>query len=203
MSVLRPAQPTHTDAQAFAALYQMATFNMMQGYLGPQAYDILARLFVLPQHEHSYDLTTFALEDGIPAGLLMGYTTDAHALMGGRTLMLYARYGFFGLLRGLPMIVTTRPLSAVTGHMPPNAYYIKGLAVDPVHRRKGIAAHLMQHAEALARQAWCTQMVLDVRTMNDGAIAFYEACGYQKTAQTPTVLYQGEEFGFYRMEKGV
>ena len=56
---------------------------------------------------------------------------------------------------------------------------------------------------ALARQAGCTQILLDVRTMNEGAIAFYEACGYRKIAQTPTVTYKGEAYGFYRMEKGV
>jgi ribosomal protein S18 acetylase RimI-like enzyme len=201
MSTLRRAQPDASDAQAFAKLYRMATINMMEGYLGPQAYQILARLFLLPNHEHSYDLTTFAIEDGAPAGLLMGYTTEEHERMGGRTLMLYARYGFFGLLRGIPMILNMRPLRAVTATMPPNAYCIKGIAVDPAHRRKGIAAQLMQHAEDLARQADCTQMVLDVRTMNEGAIAFYEACGYQKAAQTPTVTYKGEDYGFYRMEK--
>lgn len=203
MAFLRPARPTTSDSEAFAALYQMATFNMMQGYLGPNAYRILAQIFLLPGHEHSYDLTTFAVIGGVPAGLLMGYTTAAHEKMASRTLLLYARYGLFGLLRGLPMILKMRPLSAVTGHMPPNAYYIKGMAVDPEQRRKGIAGSLMQHADEQARQAGCTQMVLDVRTMNEGAIAFYEACGYKKTAQTPSITHHGEVFGFLRMEKAL
>jgi ribosomal protein S18 acetylase RimI-like enzyme len=199
--VLRSARPTTSDSDSFASLYQMATFNMMQGYLGVHAYRILAQIFPLPRHEHSYDLTTFAIEDGVPVGLLTGYTTTTHEEVGLRTMMLYARFGFLGLLRGVPMILRMRPLSAVTGKMPPNAYYIKAMAVDPAHRRKGIAAQLMTHADELARQAGCTQMVLDVRTMNEGAIAFYEACGYRKTAQTPDITYNGDVYGFFRMEK--
>src|SRR4051794_24994432 len=109
----------------------MATLNMMQGYLGPRAYPMLAKLFCLAHHEHSYDVTTFAISGGVPVGLLMSYTTAAHDAMARRTLMLYARYGFFGLLRGLPMILKMRPVSAITGTLPPNATYIKGLAVDP------------------------------------------------------------------------
>lgn len=201
MAVLRPARATSFDAEVFASLYQMATLNMMQGYLGPNAYRILARLFPLPGHEHSYDVTTFAVIGGVPVGLLMGYTTAAHDAMARRTLLLYARHGLFGLLRGLPMIVKMRPLSAVTGRMPPNAYYVKGMAVDPEQRRKGIAKRLMRKADEQAQQAGCARMILDVRTMNAGAITFYEACGYQKTAETPSITHQGEVIGFYRMEK--
>jgi ribosomal protein S18 acetylase RimI-like enzyme len=203
VAVLRPARATSFDADSFAFLYQLATLNMMQGYLGPQAYRILAQIFPLPGHEHSYDLTTFAISGGVPVGLLIGCTAAAHDAVGRRTRLLYVRYGFLGLLRSLPMILTLRPLSAITGSLPPDTYYIKALAVDPDHRRKGVARMLIDEAEQKATQAGCPQILLDVRTSNTTAIAFYEACGYQTIAETPSIVHKGEVFGFLRLGKGL
>ena len=201
MAVLRPARATSFDAEAFASLYQLATINMMSGYLGPQAYCILARIFPLPHHEHSYDVTTFAVLGGVPVGLLMAYSGTAHDAMARRTLMLYGRYALPGLLRSIPTILKLRPLSAITSVVPQDAYYIKGLAVDPDHRRKGIAGELMHCAESLALREGCTCMFLDVRTTNASAVAFYQSCGYKTIAETPSIRHQGEVFGFLRMEK--
>lgn len=200
MAVLRPARATSLDAEAFASLYQLATINVMSGYLGPHAYRILAQIFPLPHHEHSYDVTTFAVLGGVPVGLLMIHSGASHEAAR-RTLMLYARYGFVGLLRSLPTILKLRPLSTVTGLVPHDAYYIKGLAVAPDHRRKGIAGELMQAAESLVAREGCTRVLLDVRTINASAVAFYHSCGYKTIAETPSITHKGQVIGFLRMEK--
>lgn len=203
MISLRPAHATRADAAAFTALYRLATQGMMQRYLGPHAYALLERLFLLRGHEHSYEVTLFAEMNRQTVGLLMGYTTEAHAALSRRTLALYLRYGAFGLVQSLPSIARLRPLRAVTNSLPPQTSYIKGLAVDPAFRRRGIGRSLLAAAEAQAAQTQGRRLVLDVRHDNHAAIALYEACGYRTTAQTPVVRLAGEAFGFLRMEKNV
>jgi ribosomal protein S18 acetylase RimI-like enzyme len=200
---IRAARPTQADAQAFARLYEAATFGMMRCYLGSNAYHRLANLFLKPRHEHSFDVTTLMDVDGQAAGLLMGYSAMAHEAMSRRTVLLYLRYGGWDLLRSLPTSRRLRPLRAVTGTLPPDAYYIKGLAVSPPYQRQGIGRQLMAFAEVQARDAGCTRMVLDVRTHNAAALALYHVCGYHITEKTPSVRVNAEEVAFVRMEKGL
>ena len=56
--------------------------------------------------------------------------------------------------------------------------YVVTLDVAPEHRRIGLAARLMERAEAEAREAGCSSMALHVFTGNEAAIRFYERMGY-------------------------
>jgi ribosomal protein S18 acetylase RimI-like enzyme len=53
------------------------------------------------------------------------------------------------------------------------------VAVDPRHRRRGVGAALVRHAEAALRALGALKINLQVRTTNAGVVAFYEALGYQ------------------------
>ncbi len=57
--------------------------------------------------------------------------------------------------------------------------WIYHLAVAPAHRRRGIATHLMRGAEAALRAEGCSKINLQVRAINEGAVAFYRALGYE------------------------
>lgn len=59
------------------------------------------------------------------------------------------------------------------------------LAVDPDHRKRGIALALMQSAEKHALLRGCTCMGLEVRTDNARAISFYTRLGYEKIKEIP------------------
>lgn len=61
------------------------------------------------------------------------------------------------------------------------AAYIVTLDVDPKHRRRGLAAQMMERIEQQAREAECDGIALHVSAENDGAIAFYEARGYERS----------------------
>jgi len=56
--------------------------------------------------------------------------------------------------------------------------WVNYLAVDPAHRRSGIARALMAAAEAHLRALGAPKVNLQVRRSNAGVVAFYEALGY-------------------------
>ncbi len=56
------------------------------------------------------------------------------------------------------------------------------LAVDPAHRRKGIARRLI---EAAARQLPADTLFLEVAEDNDPAISLYRSVGFEETGRRP------------------
>jgi len=65
---------------------------------------------------------------------------------------------------------------------------ILNTAVDPAHRRKGLASALLAAATSVAREQMVKNMYLEVRESNRAAIAFYVKHGFAKT---------GERRGYY------
>ncbi len=57
--------------------------------------------------------------------------------------------------------------------------WIYHLAVDPAHRRRGIATRLVRGAEAALSARGCSKINLQVRATNESVVAFYRALGYQ------------------------
>jgi [ribosomal protein S18]-alanine N-acetyltransferase len=52
---------------------------------------------------------------------------------------------------------------------------LQRIAVDPAHRRTGVASDLLDAVVALARAGGADRLLLEVRATNAGAIAFYAA----------------------------
>jgi ribosomal protein S18 acetylase RimI-like enzyme len=75
------------------------------------------------------------------------------------------------------------------------------LAVDPAHRRRGIARRLLGWLEATALTAGTFIVSLELRASNEGARAFYRSLGYRELALVPD-YYQGVEAAL-RMERDV
>ena len=59
--------------------------------------------------------------------------------------------------------------------------YIVTLDVAPQYRRQGVARRMMQEIEQQALEADCDAVELHVSVENDGAIAFYEREGYERS----------------------
>jgi [ribosomal protein S18]-alanine N-acetyltransferase len=55
---------------------------------------------------------------------------------------------------------------------------LQRIAVDPFHRREGVATQLLDEVTLLARDEGADRLLLEVREDNGGAIAFYAACGF-------------------------
>lgn len=66
------------------------------------------------------------------------------------------------------------------------------LAVDPAHRRRGVARTIMTWLEETALTAGTFVIGLELRATNQGAFAFYSALGYRELGRVPG-YYQGVE----------
>jgi len=63
------------------------------------------------------------------------------------------------------------------------ALHIMNIAVDPVHRRRGVASALL--GEVIARGGAESSYTLEVRVSNAGAIALYERYGFRGVGTRP------------------
>ncbi len=61
-----------------------------------------------------------------------------------------------------------------------DAWHVMNLAVDPEHRRRGIAVRLLEHLFEQTRGDGQRGYTLEVRTSNTGAIALYERMGFER-----------------------
>lgn len=75
------------------------------------------------------------------------------------------------------------------------------LAVDPLHRRRGVGRRLLRWLEETALTAGTFTIGLELRAENLGARAFYAALGYRELARIPG-YYQGVEAAI-RMQRDV
>lgn len=67
------------------------------------------------------------------------------------------------------------------------------IAVDPKHRRQGIAEALMKRTLARLRQAGAAKLNLMVRARNRGAIALYRDFGFRRTGKVARYYENGED----------
>ncbi len=66
------------------------------------------------------------------------------------------------------------------------------LAVDPAHRRRGVARSIMTWLEETALTAGTFIIGLELRATNQAAFTFYAALGYKELGRVPG-YYQGVE----------
>jgi ribosomal-protein-alanine N-acetyltransferase len=82
-----------------------------------------------------------------------------------------------------------------------DAAHLNLLAVEPAHRRRGIARRLLTWLEESALTAGTYLIGLELRASNLAAQEFYRALGYRETGRVPG-YYQGVEAAI-RMERDV
>ena len=62
---------------------------------------------------------------------------------------------------------------------------ITNVAVNPAHRRKGVATALMVAQMTYCFQSGCTFMTLEARESNEGARGLYESLGFEQVGVRP------------------
>ena len=70
--------------------------------------------------------------------------------------------------------------------------HINKIAVDQVHRRRGVAVALMDRCFEAARRRAVTVMSLEVRESNRGAQEFYSRLGFERSYLRPRYYPDGE-----------
>lgn len=80
--------------------------------------------------------------------------------------------------------------------------YVVTLDVAPRYRRHGLARQMMQYIEQQAAEAGCDAVALHVSVENDGAIAFYETEGYERSHMVKSFYGLGRNAYVYRKVLG-
>jgi [ribosomal protein S18]-alanine N-acetyltransferase len=70
---------------------------------------------------------------------------------------------------------------------------IYSMAVDRLHRQKGIASQLLTYAEALTIEVGASTLKLEVRKGNQQAERLYQRQGYVKQAELPSYYSDGAD----------
>ena len=71
--------------------------------------------------------------------------------------------------------------------------HILNLTVDPAARRRGLAARLLEHVFAFAREHRCVMVTLEVRRSNRPAIALYRRHDFRPVGLRPRYYGNGED----------
>ena len=79
----------------------------------------------------------------------------------------------------------------------PGTFYVNGLATLPGYRGRGLASRLLEAARALAAEAGCDELSIQVFEQNEGALRLYERHGYRIVARRravphPSYPYDGD-----------
>ena len=103
------------------------------------------------------------------------------------------------------MVLTARNDRAIAGfaimRYADDTAHLNLLAVDPAHRRRGIARRLVAWLEESALTAGTFVVGLELRALNQPAREFYQTLGYREVGRVPG-YYQGIEAAI-RMERDV
>ena len=73
------------------------------------------------------------------------------------------------------------------------------LAVDPAERRRGVARVLVEHGLQRLREGKVESCHLEVRMDNEGAKAFYQALGFQRSGRRRSYYRDGTDAALYSL----
>jgi ribosomal-protein-alanine N-acetyltransferase len=82
------------------------------------------------------------------------------------------------LSRSFVGVVAGRVVAYLIAWLMRDEVHILNLAVDPAYHRRGYARRLMEHMLAVAREAGCRMVTLEVRMSNDPARMLYLSMGF-------------------------
>jgi len=77
-TTLRAADPTLEKGRVFARYLNEAAEGFFRFMLGRRFVDILAKAFMQPDHDLSYQNVTFAERNKLIVGMASGYTAEQH-----------------------------------------------------------------------------------------------------------------------------
>jgi len=130
----------------------------------------------LPGSPQGWPVSTVAELDGRVVGVMQINDESQSYRITPRVALLAVRT--FGIVGIVPVLGRTRARLRVNPQLPPDAWFINELHVDPAYRNRGIGAALLEHAEQEARRRGLRRISLTTTTINP-ARHLYERHGYR------------------------
>lgn len=181
--VIEPGTPSFS-LEAGKLIYESSHELMDFMFSGQEvAEKTLAVLYQKKRGHFSHVFSTTAMKENQFVGIELGYDKNQLAkqdLIGGILL----------LLKSPPSIwwhVITKVGSVVDGYVPKpgdDAYYINNIAVSSACRGGGIGLLLLEDAIRRANENGYRCVELDVTSVNEGAIRFYEKHGFAAVSES-------------------
>lgn len=200
----RPAKPE--DAAAGGALIfetfpKVATFLIGLGD-EERAKAIITRLFAMPGHRFSYEVTQFATFEGRIIGLMVTYPGKRHHKLDRKLDKLVLRH--YRVRGKIVLAVRAWPLMWVK-EVSRDEYLVGNLAVRGRYRGRGAGSVMLNHVEAVAREAGYSKIALRVAIENQAARKLYERMGYKTVSihLEPNTRVRFMGAGYRRMVKNL
>ncbi|MGA7689190.1 MAG: hypothetical protein WCA29_08160 [Jiangellales bacterium] len=76
---IRQAKATVEDGRVYAGFADQAADGLVRWMLGPRFVDVIARGFVSPGHDQSFEYAAFAEDDKGVVGMVSGFSAEQHA----------------------------------------------------------------------------------------------------------------------------
>ena len=194
---LRNAVPEYTEGLCFARYLDMAAEGFFRILLGRNSQDILARAYLQPNHDLSYQHVVFAELDGNIVGMFSSYSAEQHRIANRKILSDEA--GYWNLRFWMVSLLFT-PMSRMLETLAAEDYYLLAIAVDSDLQGKGIGSSLLDAVEERAIQNAVKRLALDVSGNNDNARRLYERRGFSVESSWPRHL-RIATLKFHRMIK--
>ena len=194
---LRTATPTFEEGMLFALYLDEAAEGFFQFMLGKRFREIIAKAYVQPAHDLSFQYVTFAEKNNKTIGMVSGYTDEQHRSSTREPLR---RAAGKKNIRMRIVLALFAPLMRIIDSMADDDFYLQAIAVDKEQRGSGIGSILAEFIEEQARARGSTRIALDVSSSNVGAYQFYKHRGMAVTSQWPRHI-KIPKLKFYRMTK--
>ncbi|NNE48053.1 MAG: GNAT family N-acetyltransferase [Rhodothermales bacterium] len=189
--VLRAARPTFEEGLVFARYLDEAAEGFIRLMLGSRSEEIVARAFVCPQNDYSFENVTFAEVDQEIVGMASGFTGRAMQDFSDEPLN---RAAGFPALRMRATRIAFAPILRILKSVPDEDFYLLSLAVQQKFRGQGIASALMDSLEERAVEEGSERMSLHVSAKNEGAIRLYRRRGMSVVSSWPTLSFVSPVF---------
>ena len=167
------------DVAAIVIESEPRVYARMFGSLD-RAREMMADLVQVEGHVCGVDVAWVAEDDGDVVGFLSGFPVrEAERRERAVIERSFAALSWFGRLRFRACL-----MAADSIHLAPpgDGFYVDTLAVAESARGRGAGRGLIEAAIDEGRRTRCARVVLDTTTDNDGARAFYAACGFREGA---------------------
>jgi len=172
--ILRSAKPIIDEGLIYARYLDEAAEGFFRFMLGRRVSDIVARAYIQPDHDLSYQNVTFAERDNVIVGMVSGYTAEQHRRSSIRPLKDAAgRHN----LRMMIVSMLLAPLLRIIDTIADGDFYLQAIAVDSELRGEGVGTALIDFIEDRAVTEGSTRLSLDVSAKNAGARRLYERRG--------------------------
>lgn len=186
---IRPAEPTATDAAAFATLANMASHDILADIAGPGYEPVLTSMFLGDDTLYRARQVWFLDVDGAVAGMLCAFTGEHKAALTEETDRQLLDHPGARTAAAVRAQNQLQPISEFIDTVPVAAFYVQFVAVYPHARGNGYAGQLLAFAHDLAREAGSTTLELDVETGNAAALKSYLGQGMEIVRTSPDVQY--------------